>query len=115
MVYDSGWIAWPFGHQRYARHCRKTLPKKFSSIRRLTTADCYFGIRFDITLYQEQIRANTLVIHGNKDGLVAPSHGKFLAKVIPNARFVLVDGMGHDLPNYYYPYLTGLISEHCQA
>ena len=68
-----------------------------------------------ILRFTKQIRANTLVIHGNKDGLVAPSHGKFLAKVIPNARFVLVDGMGHDLPNYYYPYLTGLISEHCQA
>ncbi|USZ14892.1 alpha/beta fold hydrolase [Moraxella sp. FZFQ2102] len=68
-----------------------------------------------ILKFTKQIRANTLVIHGDKDGLVAPSHGKFLAKVIPNARFVLVSGMGHDLPAYYHPYLATLISNHCKS
>ena len=68
-----------------------------------------------ILKFTKQIRANTLVIHGDKDGLVAPSHGKFLAKVIPNARFVLVSGMGHDLPAYYHSYLATLISNHCKS
>lgn len=68
-----------------------------------------------ILRFSKQIRAKTLVIHGDKDGLLAPSHGKFLAKVIPNARFVLVKGMGHDLPTYYHPYLANLIINHCHA
>lgn len=68
-----------------------------------------------ILRFSKQIRAKTLVIHGDKDGLLAPSHGKFLAKVIPNARFVLVKGMGHDLPAYYHPYLANLIINHCHA
>ncbi|OOR92117.1 alpha/beta hydrolase [Moraxella caviae] len=65
--------------------------------------------------FSKQIRAKTLIIHGNKDGLVKPSHGKLLAKAIPNAKFVLVDGMGHDLPAYYHPHLVQLISTHCQS
>lgn len=68
-----------------------------------------------ILRFSKQIRANTLVLHGSKDGLLAPSHGKFLAKIIPNARFELIDGMGHDIPPYYYPYLVSTIVRHCQA
>ncbi|ANB91572.1 hydrolase [Moraxella ovis] len=68
-----------------------------------------------ILRFSKQIRANTLVLHGSKDGLLAPSHGKFLAKIIPNARFELIDGMGHDIPPYYYPYLVSIIARHCQA
>lgn len=68
-----------------------------------------------ILRFTKQIRAKTLVIHGDKDGLLAPSHGRFLAKVIPDARFVLVDGLGHDLPAYYHPYLVQLIGEHCKT
>ena len=68
-----------------------------------------------ILRFSKQIRANTLVLHGSKDGLLAPSHGKFLAKIIPNARFELIDGMGHDIPPYYYPYLVSTIARHCQA
>lgn len=68
-----------------------------------------------ILRFSKQIRANTLILHGNKDGLIAPSHGKFLAKIIPNATFKLIDGMGHDIPPYYYPYLVSVIGNFCQA
>ncbi len=67
-----------------------------------------------ILKFTKQIRARTLVVHGSKDGLLTASHGKFLAKVIPDARFVLVDGMGHDLPAYYHPHIVSLIVEHCK-
>lgn len=63
--------------------------------------------------YTKQIITPTLIIHGDKDGLIHKSHGKQLANSIKNSRFVAVEGMGHDLPVYYYPYLVGLISEHC--
>ncbi|MDO4441846.1 MAG: alpha/beta hydrolase [Moraxella sp.] len=67
-----------------------------------------------ILRFSKQIRAKTLILHGSKDGLLTPSHGKFLSKVIPNATFKLIDGMGHDIPPYYYPYLVSVISHHCQ-
>lgn len=63
--------------------------------------------------YTKKITAHTLIIHGTKDGLIHDSHGKLLAKTIKNSRFVSVDGLGHDLPVYYQPYLVALIKEHC--
>lgn len=68
-----------------------------------------------ILRFSKQIRAKTLILHGSKDGLLAPSHGEFLAKIIPNATFKLIDGMGHDIPPYYYPYLVSMITKHCQV
>lgn len=66
-----------------------------------------------ILRFSKQIKADTLIIHGNKDGLLTKGHGKHLAKIIPNAKFVLVDGLGHDIPAYYYPHLVHLITNHC--
>lgn len=64
--------------------------------------------------YTRQIKAPTLIIHGNKDGLLHESHGRHIAKTIAGSEFVAVDGMAHDLPAYYQPYLVSLITEHCQ-
>ncbi|MGK8265381.1 alpha/beta fold hydrolase [Moraxella nonliquefaciens] len=65
--------------------------------------------------YTRQIIAPTLIIHGNKDGLLHQSHGKHIAKIIPNSQFVGVDGMAHDLPVYYQPYLASLIIRHLSS
>jgi pimeloyl-ACP methyl ester carboxylesterase len=40
----------------------------------------------------------TLVMHGSRDTLIQPSGGQHTAEVIPNARYVEIDGMGHDYP-----------------
>ncbi len=45
-----------------------------------------------------QIDLPVLVMHGSRDTLVQPDGGKQTAAVIPNAKFVLIDGMGHDYP-----------------
>jgi pimeloyl-ACP methyl ester carboxylesterase len=39
-----------------------------------------------------------LVMHGSRDSLIAPSGGQHTAEVIPGARYVEIDGMGHDYP-----------------
>jgi pimeloyl-ACP methyl ester carboxylesterase len=48
--------------------------------------------------YTRTITAPTVVIHGSKDPMVRPRNGRNLARVIDGARYVVVDGMGHDLP-----------------
>jgi pimeloyl-ACP methyl ester carboxylesterase len=48
--------------------------------------------------YTRRITAPTVVIHGSDDPMVRPRNGRNLARAIPGARFVVVDGMGHDLP-----------------
>ena len=41
----------------------------------------------------------TLVIHGADDPLVQVEGGKNTAAAIPGAELMIIDGMGHDLPN----------------
>jgi pimeloyl-ACP methyl ester carboxylesterase len=48
--------------------------------------------------YTRKITASTVVLHGSKDPMVRPRNGRNLARVIGGARYVVVDGMGHDLP-----------------
>lgn len=65
--------------------------------------------------FSRRIQAPTLVLHGSADGLVPPAHGKDVAKSIPDAKFVLIDGMGHDLADYYRPFLVSQIRQHLDA
>jgi pimeloyl-ACP methyl ester carboxylesterase len=57
------------------------------------------------------IRVPTLVIHGDKDRLVAPSGGRATAKAIPGARLMTIAGMGHDLPRPVWPRIIDAIAE----
>lgn len=60
----------------------------------------------------KQIQQPTLVVHGSRDRLLPPSHGKAVAKAIKNAKFELIEGMGHDIPPHFIPYLSGLFADH---
>lgn len=44
------------------------------------------------------IKAPALVIHGAEDPLIRPACGEDTARSIPGAEFMLIDGMGHELP-----------------
>lgn len=66
-----------------------------------------------ISKYSKQINVPTLVMHGSEDGLVPASHGRNIAKTIPNAKFHLIEGMGHDIPSYFQPHIVDLMVKHC--
>ena len=53
----------------------------------------------------------TLVIHGSADTLIQPDGGRHTADVIPNARYVELDGFGHDLPPAWWPTLADLVAD----
>ncbi len=59
-----------------------------------------------------QITAPTLVIHGARDPLVAPSGGRATARAIRGAELMMIDGMGHDLPRAVWPQLIDAIAGH---
>lgn len=61
------------------------------------------------------ITTPTLVIHGSKDRMVAPSGGVATARAIPGARLLRIRGMGHDLPEAAWPQLLDAIAEHARA
>jgi len=54
----------------------------------------------------------TLVIHGAADSLVPLEGGRDTARAIPGAELLVIEGMGHDLPEGAWPQLVGAISEH---
>ncbi len=47
------------------------------------------------------IKVPTLVVHGTDDPLILPACGEDTAAAIPGADLLLVDGMGHDLPECF--------------
>ena len=61
----------------------------------------------------QQIRVPTLVLHGSDDPLLPVGHGEETARIIPGAKLVVIDGMGHDLPIAFHERLTGEIAAHC--
>ncbi|MBV9802386.1 MAG: alpha/beta hydrolase [Solirubrobacterales bacterium] len=69
----------------------------------------------DRTAELRTIRVPTLVIHGSTDKMVARSGGVATAKAIPRARWMVVEGMGHDLPEAAWPQLVEAIAGHAHA
>ena len=57
--------------------------------------------------YNRRITAPTVVIHGGADRLMRPTGGRAVAKAIADARFVLIDGMGHELPVQVWDHVVG--------
>lgn len=57
--------------------------------------------------YDREITAPTVVLHGKADKLMRPSGGRAIAKAIENARLVLFDGMGHELPEPLWDDIIG--------
>lgn len=48
----------------------------------------------------------TLVMHGTADTLIDISGGRRTAELIPGARFIAIEGMGHDYPPELWPRLV---------
>jgi pimeloyl-ACP methyl ester carboxylesterase len=59
-----------------------------------------------------QLQLPTLVIHGLDDTLIEPSGGRRTAALIPNARLLLIEDMGHDRPEPLWPEICGAILQH---
>ncbi|MEK9624862.1 MAG: alpha/beta fold hydrolase [Halieaceae bacterium] len=58
------------------------------------------------------ITAPTLVLHGADDGLVPPEHGEHTASLIAGSRFLLIEGMAHNMPEDVIPVLVSEMTAH---
>ena len=63
----------------------------------------------------QSIDLPTLVIHGLDDTLIHPSGGRRTAELVPGARLLLVEDMGHDRPRALWSLLADAITEHTTA
>ena len=61
------------------------------------------------------IKVPTLVIHGAADPLVPLACGEDTARLVPDARLAIIEGMGHDLPAQLIERLVSLIDAHAHG
>lgn len=61
------------------------------------------------------ITAPALIIHGSADPLIPLAAGEDTARAIPGARLMMIDGMGHDMPQSVWPEILAAISGHVHA
>lgn len=62
----------------------------------------------------QRLTVPTLVVHGKTDPLVLFEHGKKSASMIPNAKTLWIEGMGHDLPTHHAPIILKAIFENME-
>ncbi len=56
-----------------------------------------------------QVKAPTLVVHGLDDPLVPVENGRRVADAVPGARLLEFEGMGHNMPERFWPTILDAI------
>jgi pimeloyl-ACP methyl ester carboxylesterase len=65
----------------------------------------------DRTARLRRLRLPTLVIHGTNDVMFDVSGGHATAAAIPDAKLVIIDGLGHSLPRQLWPTFAAHIAD----
>ena len=65
--------------------------------------------------FTRRITAPTVVVHGSDDPMMRIRNGRNLARMIDGARFIVVDGMGHDLPEPVWRPVVSALAENFGA
>ena len=60
----------------------------------------------------KEIDLPTLVIHGTEDAILPFDHGQALADGIPNAQMMVLEGVGHEIPQQMTEEITSRMIEH---
>lgn len=60
------------------------------------------------------VQAPTLVIHGSRDPMFPLRAGRDMTRMVPNATWLPIAGMGHDLPPPLWPVLVSAIARHAE-
>lgn len=97
-MWKSIWSkGFPFEEERARRYCQESYDRSFypqGSIRQ----NAALIANGDRRKYLSSLAVPTLVIHGTADVLFPVEAGKDTALTIPNAKLLLIEGMGHDMP-----------------
>ncbi|MEO8705234.1 MAG: alpha/beta hydrolase [Kofleriaceae bacterium] len=60
------------------------------------------------------VHVPTLVIHGSRDPMFPIAAGRDLARLMPDATWLPIAGMGHDMPSPLWPVLVSAIARHAE-
>lgn len=118
ISYSPRWQAW---------HSKKYCSDELSRAAAARDYDRMFypegGARQLAAIYASGSRAEalrnlnvpTLIVHGMDDTLIAPTGGQRAAELIPNARLLMLEDMGHDLPRPLWPAFVSAVLELTQS
>jgi pimeloyl-ACP methyl ester carboxylesterase len=98
-----------------ADEARATARRAFDRTRDPLAAPANLAVMADGAAWREQLgelRMPVLVLHGREDPLFPAGHALALARGIPAARLVWLDGMGHELPRRVWATVVAEIAEH---
>ncbi len=59
----------------------------------------------------KEVKVPTLVVHGIDDPLIPVENGRHVAAAVPGARLVEFEGMGHNIPERFWPQIVDAIVE----
>jgi len=101
----------PFEEERVRTFMEKSYDRSYypQGMARQNTAVIAGGDRRPLL---SSVKAPTLVIHGADDPLIPVAGGKDTAAAIPQARLLIVPGMGHDMPKGVWAEIVDAISHH---
>ena len=119
------WVAYirAFGSPKYAKeddHSRATAAAAFDRCYSPDGANRQIlailaAKTIDLPSLIKTITIPALVVHGENDGLIPPERGRETADLIPNAKFVLVPGLGHDTPPKLGQPLADIVLDHIRS
>ena len=79
------------------------------SRRQLVAAAATGSLKADM----RRIHVPTLIIHGKNDPLISPRRSEQLHRGIAGSKLMILDGMGHNLPQNLIPRIAAAIIDHC--
>lgn len=68
----------------------------------------------DRTPKLRSVRVPTLVIHGSRDPMFPLAAGRAMTRLMPDATWLPIAGMGHDLPPQLWPTIVAAIARHAE-
>ncbi|MDX8531472.1 alpha/beta hydrolase [Mesorhizobium sp. VK25A] len=98
----------PFDEER----TRKMIEEDYDRSGGLASATNHFLLKGGPQRTIRDLRVPLLVIHGTADPLFPIEHGEALAKAVPGARLVKVEGGGHELHRNDWPQIVEAIVAH---
>ena len=79
------------------------------SLRQMLAALATGSLKADL----HRIRVPTLIIHGKNDPLIPPRRSEQLRRGIAGSKLMILDGMGHNLPQSLIPQIAAAIIDNC--
>lgn len=87
----------PFEDQRARVYLEKSYDRSFCP-QGMARQNMAILVNGDRSTLLSTIKVPTLVIHGSNDPLIPVECGKDTARLIPGAKLLIINGMGHDMP-----------------